>query len=212
MSVPGHHLLPRRQDQRLVWVPGTWRRVGEVIRRLQSRGSPWGPVGSKHGQATEDCCFRPSFPIPGLIFLCPECLLSPAGCFACALPQGALLCATPFLRGKALLWAAGRAELGVGRSEGPVCEGRCSPCLRLSRLLWLLFLCGYLLQVALCQTHSVTRVHTRLPTWTHSPVAFQSVEVGEPVILGVKFAMTGWGGVGVVEAPWFTEEADKGLG
>lgn len=60
------------------------------------------------------------------------------------------------------------------------------------RLLWLLFLCGYLLQVALCQTLSYTHVHTWLPTWTHSLMAFQCGG-RKRVSLGVKFALTGWG-------------------
>lgn len=40
------------------------------------------------------------------------------------------------------------------------------PCLCVSKLLWLLFVCGYLLQVALCQTLSY--MHTWLPTWMHT--------------------------------------------
>lgn len=54
------------------------------------------------------------------------------------------------------------------------------------------FLCGYLLQVALWQTLSYTHVHTWLPTWTHSLMAFQCG--GRKLVsLGVKFALTGLG-------------------
>lgn len=55
------------------------------------------------------------------------------------------------------------------------------------------FLCGYLLQVALCQTHSVTRTHAHsAPHWTHTLMAFWLVVGrGKRVSLGVKFALTG---------------------
>lgn len=151
-------------------------------------------MGSGHGQATEDCCFRPSFPIPGLIFALNACCLRQAVLHVPS-PRGRCCVPPPSCEGRPSFGPRAGLNLGWGGARGPVCEGHCSPCLRLSRLLWLLFLCGYLLQVALCQTHSVTHVHTRLPTWTLTSGLSECVEVGEPVILGVKFAMTGWGGV-----------------
>lgn len=54
------------------------------------------------------------------------------------------------------------------------------------------FLCGYLLQVALWQTLSYTHVHTWLPTWTHSLMAFQCGG-RKRVYLDVKFALIGLG-------------------
>lgn len=84
------------------------------------------------------------------------------------------------------------AEPRLGE-RGGLSGGCCFPSLCLRRLLWLLFLCGYLLQVALCQTHTQlhAHVHTQLPTGTHTHQ--WPFRVGrERVTPGVKFVSTSW--------------------
>lgn len=75
-------------------------------------------------------------------------------------------------------------------------------------LLWLLSLCGYLLQVALCWTHAVVHTCTLASppgqAWTLT-VAFQCGE-RKLVSVGVKFALMGRGS-GLQD----TEEAGNGL-
>lgn len=124
----------------------------------------------------------------------------------CPPPGGAAVCHRLPAR------AAGRAGAWGGEERGgPVCEGHCSPCLCHSRLLWLLFLCGYLLQVALCQTHSVTHVHTG-PSPGHPTRPFRvcggGVGASDP---GCEVCNDRLGRGGGEVVPWFTEEADKGL-
>ena len=57
-----------------------------------------------------------------------------------------------------------------------------------------LFMWVFITSGLVSDTLSYTRAHSA--PHLDTPVAFQCVEVGEPVILGVKFAMTGWGGMG----------------
>ena len=64
MSAPGRLLLPGRRDQRLVWVAGPWRHVGEVIRRLQSRGLALGTCGEGAWPGHGELLLLPQLPLP----------------------------------------------------------------------------------------------------------------------------------------------------
>lgn len=140
---------------------------------------PWGFIekgaGPEQGiQGLRGCCSCSSSNLC-LSFLPQNTPPSPAGS-----SEGAPL---PLRgRGRARAWGA-RGLSG----------GCCFPSLCLHRLLWLLFLCGYLLQVALCQTHTQlhAHVHTQLPTGTHTHQ--WPFRVGrERVTPGVKFVSTSW--------------------
>ena len=123
----------------------------------------------------EDCCFCPSFPIPGLIFLCFEPLLSPAGCSACALLQGALLCATAFLRGL----QAG-LSLGWGASEGACVRGPLlSMPLPQQTALAALFMWVFITSGLVSDTLSYTRAHSAPHLDTVTSGLSECVEVGE---------------------------------
>lgn len=93
--------------------------------------------------------------------------------------------------------AAGRAELGVGRSEGACVRG---PLLSMpspqQTALAALFMWVFISSGLVSDTLSYTRAHSAPHLDTLTSGLSECVEVGEPVILGVKFAMIGWGGAG----------------
>lgn len=145
--------------------------------------------GEGAGPDLPGCCFCPHLALALGLF--PPNVLLQWAVFECTLPGGCSCVPPPPSEERSFVGPQAGLSSGWG-AQGELCVGVLLPCFCLGRWLWLLCLCGYLLQVALCQTHSVTHTCTLGSPPRPSPVAFQCAE-RKQVSLGVKFALIGWG-------------------